>query len=142
MKKHILIPAASILLSLAISACTQSPEDVRAWRKDKRAPTKLAEFIYNERNPIESKIEAVMVLTERNNTPELETILSKNLKNDELNKIVAGSIERMHNLLEERPDSGYETRVKDAAYYLLKLEINDENRNNLMVFIFIKFTEN
>ncbi|MBO5754407.1 MAG: hypothetical protein J6S69_12115 [Proteobacteria bacterium] len=135
MKKHILIPAASILLSLAISACTQSPEDVRAWMKDKRAPTKLAEFIYNERNPVESKIEAVMVLTERNNTPDLETILSKNLKNDELNKIVAGSIERMHNLLEERPNSGYETRVKDAAYYLLKLEINDENRNNLMVFI-------
>ena len=126
-----------LLIVLLISACTKSPEEVRAWLKDKRAPVKMKEFIQNKRFPIESKIEAVMVLTERGDCSSIPDALSGNIKTDELNRIVAGVITRMQALIDSNPDSLFtnSTRVKDAAYYLLKLELNDNNREDLMAFI-------
>jgi len=116
------------------AGCSQSPEDVRAWMRDKRAPVKMREFIQSERNPLESKVEAVMVLLERNNSTDIPPALGEPLKVDELNRIVAGAIVRMQALLDkDRPN--YETRVKDAAYAMAQLEVNEENRAALLDFI-------
>ena len=54
-----------IVLTLLSAGCTKSPDEVREWIRDKRAPQKMAEFIQNERFSLESKVEAVMVLVER-----------------------------------------------------------------------------
>ena len=123
-----------LFITLLISACSKSPEDVRAWMRDKRAPVKMKEFIQSPRNPLESKIEAVMVLTERSNCLEIPDALTGTIKTDELNRIVAGVVTRMQALLDENQQA-YETRIKDAAYYLLKLELNDDNRAALTNFI-------
>lgn len=122
-----------VLMAAAFSACTKSPEQVREWIQDKRAPVKMKEFIQNPRFSLESKIEAVMVLTERSNCVELPDALGEPLKTDEVNQIVAGVIPRMDALLAEKP--AYETKVKDAAYYLLDLDLNDENRDALMKYL-------
>ena len=119
---------ALIFIALLMSACSKSPEDVREWLHDKRAPVKMKEFIQDKRNPIETKIEALMILVERNNSTDIPAALAEPLKFDEVNRIVAGAIPRMQKLIET--DEGYLTRVKDAAYYLLKLDLNDENADN------------
>ncbi|MBQ9396360.1 MAG: hypothetical protein IJU23_12730 [Proteobacteria bacterium] len=122
-----------LFITMTLSACTKSPEQVREWMHDKRCPVKMQEFIQNERFGLDSKIEAVMVLTERGDCVDLPKALGEPLQNDEMNRIVAGVIERMNKLLETRPE--YETKVKDAAYYLLKLDLNDENREGLTSFV-------
>lgn len=114
-----------VFIMAMVSACTKTPAEVREWIHDKRCPVKMKEFVQNERFPLESKVEAIMVLTERSNCVELPDVLGDPLKTDEVNRIVAGVIERMDALLEEKPE--YETKVKDAAYYLLKLDLTDEN---------------
>ena len=137
-QKRSLLITCLLLIALILSACSKSPEDVRAWIKDKRAPVKMKEFIQNNRNPLESKIEAVMVLTERGNCLEIPDALGGNIKTDELNRIVSGVIKRMQALIDDsKPETLFvnETRVKDAAYYLLKLEINDDNRADLTAFV-------
>ena len=122
-----------LFITMTLSACTKSPAEVREWMHDKRCPVKMQEFIQNERFELDSKIEAVMVLTERGDCTELQTALGEPLQNDEMNRIVAGAIARMNKLLEQHPE--YETKVKDAAYYLLKLDLNDENREGLTSFV-------
>jgi len=116
------------------AGCSQSPEDVRAWMRDKRAPVKMREFIQSERNPLASKVEAVMVLVERNNSTDIPVALGEPLKVDELNRIVAGAIVRMQALL-DTDRSNYETRIKDASYAMAQLEVNEENRAALLAFI-------
>ncbi len=128
------------LLLVMSSACTKSPEQVREWIRDKRAPQKMHEFIQNERFSLDSKVEALMVLIERNNIFDIETALTtpfetnEAMKPDEINRIVAGAIERMDKLLEE--NQNYQTKIKDAAYILVKMDsVNDENRDRLMGYI-------
>ena len=121
-----------ILIALGLTACAKSPEEVREWMHDKRAPVKMKEFVQNPRFSIESKVEAIMVLTERNNCTEIPDALGT-LKADETNRIIEGVITRFHALLEN--DGAYETRVKDAAYYLLQLDPDEENRIELLGFI-------
>ncbi len=130
---RILVCMCLLFTAVSITGCAKSPEEVREWMHDKRAPVKMGEFIHNKNFSLESKIEAVMVLTERGNCTELTDALGEPLKTDELNRIVAGSIVRMQALLEQTPT--YETKVKDAAYYMLKLEVSDENRDGLLNFI-------
>lgn len=122
-----------LVVVLLMTACAKTPEDAQAWLKDSRAPVKMKEFIQDKRNPHETKVEAVVVLIMRNNSPELPNALSAPLKTEELNRIVRDVIPRMQGLIDE--EAGYATRVKDAAYYLLTLELNDENREALMDFI-------
>lgn len=125
----------SLLLPLTLLAsCAKSPEDVRAWIRDKRAPVKMREFIQSSRNPLDAKVEALMVLVERNNAPDIPTALGDPLKSNELNEIVAATIPRMQALYDDK-DAYYQTRIKDAAYYLLKLELNDQNRAALTQII-------
>ncbi|GEM_PF-2129568 len=121
-----------LLIALGLTACTKSPEQVREWFHDKRAPVKMKEFVQNPRFSLDSKIEAIMVLTERNNCTVIPEALMP-LKADEINNITAGVIKRFHQLLEENPP--YETRVKDAAYYLLQVEPDEDNRQELLTFI-------
>ena len=121
-----------LLIALGLTACTKSPEQVREWFHDKRAPVKMKEFVQNPRFSLDSKIEAIMVLTERNNCTVIPEALMS-LKADEINNITAGVIKRFHQLLEENPP--YETRVKDAAYYLLQVEPDEDNRQELLTFI-------
>ena len=123
-----------VLLMLLSGACTKSPDQVRAWMRDKRAPQKMSEFIHNEHFSLESKIEALMVLIERNNIYDIETALGSPLKPDELNRIVAGAIARMDKLLED--NENYQTKCKDAAYILIKMDaVNDENREHLLTYV-------
>lgn len=125
-----------IAVVACLSACTKSPDEVREWMRDKRAPQKMQEFIQNKRFSLESKIEAVMVLTERQNGPNLPEALGDPLKTDEMNQIVAGVIERYKQMLSTQEEKDInETKIKDASYYLLKLELNDDNRNALLGFI-------
>ena len=133
LSRSLLILCLLALVAL-MSACTKSPEEVRAWMRDKRAPVKMTEFIQNKNFKLESKVEAVMVLVERQNSTVLPDALKEPLKTEEINRIVAGVIPRLEALLSSDRDS-YETRVKDASYYLLTLEINDENRAALIGFI-------
>lgn len=125
-----------LVLTAAISSCTKSPEEVREWKYDKRAPKKMQEFIQNERFSLESKIEAVVVLTERQNSSNLPEALGDPLKTDEMNRIVAGVIDRYKSMMSTPQDKEInETKIKDASYYLLKLELDDSNRSELMGFI-------
>lgn len=125
-----------IVLTAAISACTKSPEEVREWKFDKRAPQKMQEFIQNKRFSLESKIEAVIVLTERQNSLNLPDALGDPLKTDEMNRIVAGVIERYKSMMETEEGKDMNgTKIKDASYYLLKLELDDSNRAELLGFI-------
>ena len=133
LSRSLLILCLLALVAL-MSACTKSPEEVRAWMRDKRAPVKMTEFIQNKNFKLESKVEAVMVLVERQNSTVLPDALKEPLKTEEINRIVAGVIPRLEALLSSDRDS-YETRVKDASYYLLTLEINDENRAALIGFL-------
>lgn len=125
--------AGCLLLALILSGCTKTPAEVREWMRDKRAPVKMAEFIQNEHFSLESKVEAVMVLLERQNSPEIPGAFGT-LRTDEVNRIVARVIERMQALMDQ--DKAFnETKVKDAAYYLLELELSDENRAALLGYI-------
>ncbi|MBQ9243217.1 MAG: hypothetical protein IJ165_08305 [Proteobacteria bacterium] len=122
-----------LLIAYATAACSPTdPEGIRAWIRDKRAPVKMQEFVQNPRIGLDSKIEAIMVLTERGNCVEIPQALGS-LKTDELDRVVAGVIQRMNALIEQTP--AMETRVKDAAYYILTLEVNDDNRAGLMDLI-------
>ena len=130
-----------ILLFLAVFAscltsCAKSPDEVREWMRDKRAPQKMKEFIQNKHFSLDSKIEAVIVLTERQNSPQMPEALGDPLKNDEMNRIVAGVIERYKTMLAtEESKAINDTKIKDASYYLLKLELDDANRSALLGFI-------
>ena len=122
------------LLMLMSCACTKSPKEVREWIRDKRAPEKMKLFIHNEHFSLDSKIEALMVLIERNNIYDIEAALGSPLKTDEMNQIVAGAILRMDKLLEE--NTNYQTKIKDAAYILVKMDaVNDSNRDHLLTYI-------
>ena len=122
-----------LFLAFAMAACSPTdPPGIRAWLKDKRAPVKMQEFVQSPRIGLDSKIEAIMVLTERGNCLEIPKALEP-LKTDELDRVVFGVIERMHALIEQTPTM--ETRVKDAAYYILTLEVSDDNRAGLMAII-------
>lgn len=131
--KRAFLWAAVATLAISAASCTKSPEQVRAWMRDKRAPVKMKEFIENKRFSLESKVEAVMVLVERHNSPEIITALDS-VRADELNDIVKGVIERMDQLI-ETDAYNYETKVKDAAYSLLQLELTDDSREKLVAFI-------
>ena len=122
-----------LLIAYATAACSPTdPEGIRAWIRDKRAPVKMQEFVQSPRIGLPSKIEAIMVLTERGNCLEIPKALGT-LKTDEVDQVVSGVIERMNALVEQNP--AMETRVKDAAYHILTLEVNDENRAGLMDII-------
>lgn len=119
---------------LLITACAQTPEKVRLWQKDSRAPVKMREFILDQRNSLETKIESVLILIERNEGNRLPQTLDEPVTAVELNKIVEGVIPRMRALVEQ--NEGYETRVKDAAYYMLtELDLSDENHDALIEII-------
>ena len=135
MKHHLRSILCLFLLAVAtlVSACAQTPEKVRAWENDSRAPAKMREFILDHRNSLPTKIESALILVERNQGNELPEVFAGPVSTAELNQIVQGLIPRMNGLIEK--DEGYETRVKDAAYYLLSLDLNDDNRDALMEII-------
>ncbi len=153
-----------VVLMIVACGCTKSPKQVREWYKDSRAPVKMQEFIHNSRFSLDSKVEALMVLVEHQYINEIPLALGDPIKNDEMNRIVAKAITRMDELMEVRsacrqaektredaiaagakPESIEEvkcpvndeidTRIKDAAYMMLKLELNDENRDCMLGYI-------
>ena len=116
----------SLALSLVLfAACKKTPEDVRKWEKDKRAPQKMKEFIEGD-NSIEVKAEAVMVTVERGEGANLIPIL-KGLGEDEREKIASEVVTRIEEMIDDEAH-GVSVRGKDGAYYLANADLGDELR--------------
>ncbi|MFA5623878.1 MAG: hypothetical protein WC966_02315 [Bradymonadales bacterium] len=112
-----------VIVSVVVLACSKTPEDVRAWLKDKRAPAKMQEFIESKHSE-DVKVEAVMVLVERGQADKIPDAVNK-LQSDERNKVAKKVSSRLVQLMESGNETS-EMRAKDGAFYMRRLDLDEE----------------
>jgi hypothetical protein len=115
-------------LVLAVTACEKTPEDVRKWEKDKRAPQKMKEFILGETST-EVKVEAATILIEKGLSSNLIAIF-KELSGEQRALVVEQLITRIDEMIKSEK-FGLAVRGKDAAYYLANANPSDEQKERL-----------